>query len=64
MGDLKGYTDLELAAARRREVIRGSVADARLDGSRRSPERRGSPRDLAWLAASATMALGSRLARG
>lgn len=64
MGNFKGYTELELEAARRREVIRGSVVDTRLDGVRRSADPLGGRRDLAWLAASATLALGSRLARG
>lgn len=58
------FTGIELEAARRREVIRESIVDARVESVRRAPEQRTGKRDLAWLAASATLALGSRLVRG
>lgn len=64
MGYNSAYTDIELEAARRREVIRESVVDARVGRVRQAPEQRTGKRDLAWLAASATLALGSRLVRG
>lgn len=64
MGHSNAYTEFELEAARRREVIRESVVDARVARVRQSPEQRTGRRDLAWLAASATLALGSRLVRG
>jgi hypothetical protein len=63
MGYMTPITGAELEAARRREVIRGQ-RDELGRGSTPAVERRTSRRDLAWLASAATIALGSRFARG
>lgn len=64
MGQMTPYTGLELEAARRREVIRGELDEVVRVRAEAHRERRTGKRDLAWIAASATIALGSRLARG
>jgi hypothetical protein len=61
---LKAYTDIELEAARRRELISSQLLHARVAGDGRTRERRSGSLDRAWLAASAAIATGARLVRG
>lgn len=60
MRQMEALTELELAAARRREVM---LEDRVVVRAHRKVERTGAGRDLGTLAASAKLAVGSRLAR-
>jgi hypothetical protein len=60
MREMDALTELELAAARRREVMLEDRAGVR---AHHKVERRDGHRDLGSLAATARLALGSRLAR-
>ncbi len=60
MRQMDALTELELAAARRREVMLEDRVDVR---AHRKVERADRRRDLGSLAATARLAVGSRLAR-